>query len=375
MAGIYIHIPFCRVACHYCNFFFSTTLQLKNEVVDAILREIELTPGKRNDSIETIYFGGGTPSLLTTGQLQKVLDTLKAMFSISESAEITLEANPDDINPQIAEEWRRMGINRLSIGIQSFHDADLQWMNRAHNASQGLNSIDIIRDAGFANFSIDLIFGAPVTSMDDWKSNVSRAIHLKIPHISSYALTVEPATALDKMIRQKKRKNTDADEQARQYEYLMDAMAAAGYDHYEISNFSLPGMHSRHNSSYWKGIPYFGFGPGAHSFDGSQRKWNISSNPAYIKSINQGIIPSESEQITPVKKMNEYIMTSLRTASGIDLLHFVNSFGEEKLEQLIKGFDTSIHYGHAILNNQQFYLTREGKLFADGIAADLFFSE
>lgn len=375
MAGIYIHIPFCRVACHYCNFFFSTTLQLKNEVVDAILREIELTPGKKDEPVQTIYFGGGTPSLLSVEQLQKILVKLKEEFVISDSTEITLEANPDDVNPQIAEDWRRIGINRLSIGIQSFRDADLEWMNRAHTAAQGLDSIEIIRNAGFDNFSIDLIFGAPVTSMDDWKDNVSRAINLNIPHISTYALTVEPATALAKMIRQKKRMNTDPDEQARQYEYLMDAMAAARYDHYEISSFSLPGMHSRHNSSYWKGIPYFGFGPGAHSFDGNLRKWNISSNPAYIKSINEGIIPSESEQITPLKKMNEYIMTSLRTASGIDLLFFVNSFGEEKLEQLMKGFETSINHGHAILNNQQFYLTKKGKLFADGIAADLFFAE
>jgi oxygen-independent coproporphyrinogen III oxidase len=228
LAGIYIHIPFCRKACHYCNFFFSTTLQLKNEVVEAILKEIELTPGKREEPIETIYLGGGTPSLLTPDELKRILGKLHQEFTISDSAEITLEANPDDINLTIAAAWRSMGINRLSIGVQSFHDSDLQWMNRAHTAAQGAMSIDVIRSVGFDNFSIDLIFGAPVTSMENWKENVSRAIQMNVPHISAYALTVEPETALEKMIRQKKKMDTDPDEQARQYEFLMDAMASAG---------------------------------------------------------------------------------------------------------------------------------------------------
>ncbi len=336
------------------------------------MKEIELTPGKKENQVKTIYFGGGTPSLVQAADLGKILHVIRKQFDIDPGAEITIEANPDDITESRAEEWLKLGINRLSIGIQSFHEHDLQWMNRAHDAKQAARSIEIIRQTGFTNFSIDLIFGSPVTSMDDWTSNVAKVIELNVPHISAYALTVEPQTALDKMIRLHKKQSTDPDQQAEQYEYLMKAMARAGYEHYEISSFCLPGMYSRHNSSYWKGSVYFGFGPSAHSFDGLKRRWNVASNPAYIKSLSEGIIPFEEELITPVKKMNEYIMTALRTSSGLDLIYFKNEWGEAALEQIKKDAIVTIQQEHAIITDEKIVLTDQGKLFADGIAASLF---
>ena len=369
MAGIYLHIPFCRQACHYCNFHFSTSLQHKNDIVDALLKEM----GSRKDyihhqQIQTIYFGGGTPSLLTEDELGRILNKLHALFSIAPDAELTLEANPDDMTaPGCLTAWRQLGINRLSIGIQSFFEEDLRWMNRVHNAPQALESIRKAQDAGLDNISIDLIYGTPGLSDLNWKKNVEQAIRLDIPHLSCYALTVEPRTALDTMIRQHKKEDVDPEAQARQFLLLMDWTAAAGYEHYEISNFSLPGRRSRHNTSYWQGKPYLGLGPSAHSYDGAAtRQWNIANNSLYIK---DPISQIEKETLTPVQQLNEFIMISLRTMEGLDLSKI------PRQETLLRQAKKYIDGGKMMAKDNMLILTREGKLLADGIAAALFFEE
>lgn len=376
MAGIYIHIPFCRQACHYCNFHFATTLKNKDEMVSAIVKEIELTTYfNSNDKtvINTVYFGGGTPSILDTTDLQVILAALHKKFVIDPGAEITLEANPDDISEKKLKEWQRLGINRFSVGIQSFDEAELQWMHRAHTAAESLVCIDMIRDAGFTNFSVDLIYGSPLLSNEGWKKNVDTVIEKNIPHVSCYALTVEPKTALDKLVALKKKENVDAEKQAQQFLLLMDWMKTAGYEHYEISNFALPGMRSRHNSSYWSGEVYYGFGPAAHSFDGKNRRWNIANNTVYLLKLQQNIIPFEEELLTSVQRLNEYIMTSLRTAEGLDLGYVSEKFGKDKILLLQKECDKWTTTGKLVHKNGKLLLTAEGKLFADGIAADLFF--
>ena len=383
MPGIYIHIPFCRQACHYCNFHFSVSLQQKEEMMAALVKEISLSPslGQKTEKeiISTLYFGGGTPSILTADDLKFIFDALQKRFEFAGDIEITLEANPDDVTDEKLEEWKAIGINRLSAGIQSFLEDELKWMNRAHTAAESLICIDKIKTAGYDNFSIDLIYGSPLLSDEDWKRNVALVIEKNIPHISCYALTVEPKTALDKMILLKKKENVDAEKQARQFLLLMQWMEDAGYEHYEISNFAKPGFRSKHNSSYWSQTPegsgdvYYGFGPSAHSFDGKSRKWNIANNTLYITSLQKNIIPFEEEVLTATQQLNEYIMTSLRTMEGLNLELVSDRFGKDarlKLEAALKKWEA----GEKLqIKNQKIILTKEGKLFADGIAADLFF--
>ena len=373
MAGIYIHIPFCRQACLYCNFHFSTSLRLKNDLINALLKEITLCTVYNNDkSVETIYFGGGTPSLLQAETLNSILDALHQKFYIVADAEITLEANPDDISaPQLAA-WKSMGINRLSIGVQSFFEEDLKWMNRAHTAEQSVNSIMLAQQAGFNNLTIDLIYGSPGLSDEKWQQNVKRAVDFKIPHLSCYALTVEPKTALHSLIAKNKMQDTDPEQQARQFMQLMSWLEDAGYEHYEISNFSIPGKRSRHNTSYWLGKPYYGFGPSAHSFNGADtRSWNIANNALYVQSLSENIIPAEKECLTKVQRLNEYIMTSLRTCEGTDLGYIQNIFGEQYVQR-IRSSAQPYFNEKMIIENNALKLTQSGKLFADGIAADLF---
>jgi len=375
LPGIYIHIPFCKQACHYCNFHFSTSLQLKDQFVNALVKEIELTtpyPGEQN-AIETIYFGGGTPSILSTDDLRVIFDAINKKFIVNEDAEITLEANPDDITTEKLTAWKSIGINRLSIGIQSFQDKELAWMNRAHSAENSLTCIDNVIQSGFTNFSVDLIYGSPLLSDDDWKKNVDIIIQKNIPHISCYALTVEPKTALDKMIHQKKSAAVDPEKQAAQFLSLMKWMQQAGYEHYEISNFAKPGMRSKHNSSYWQGKYYYGFGPSAHSFDGTSRRWNIVNNALYIQSLEKNTIPFEEEILTVTQRLNEYIMTSLRTTEGIDLNFIKYSFGEKFSKELRENIDKHKLNSKFKIQNSKLTLINEGKLFADGIASDLFF--
>jgi oxygen-independent coproporphyrinogen-3 oxidase len=377
LPGIYFHIPFCRQACHYCNFHFSTSLKNKDEMLDAMINELHLlkisSPGDFEGQVDTIYFGGGTPSMLEVDEIKRFLEVTRENFNVSDAAEITLEANPDDITEEKLSGWRSIGINRFSIGIQSFVQDDLTWMNRAHDAQQALRCIEMVKDAGFSNFSVDLIFGTPGLSDEDWKKNVQAVIDLNVPHISCYALTVEPGTALQKMIGLKKKAGVDADRQASQFLLLLDWLTDAGYEHYEISNFAKPGFRSRHNSSYWQGKKYIGIGPSAHSFDGAVRRWNISNNALYCRSIEQHAIPFQEEILTDVQQLNEYIMTALRTSVGIDLDYIEKRFGAESRTNIDLGALKYIDSGKLVRDNKNIILTREGKLFADGIAADLFF--
>ena len=374
MAGISIHVPFCRKACHYCNFHFSVSLKSKNDFIAALLKEMDLQQNYlQQEVITSIYLGGGTPSLLEEEDLQQIFKRLSALFTIAPDAEITLEANPDDISPVKLQAWKAVGINRLSIGIQSFFERDLVWMNRAHNAVQARHCIVLAQEAGFGNLSIDLIYGTPVLTDEQWQENVSTAIAFNIPHLSCYALTVEPGTALQKMIIQHKKEDTDTEKQARHFLLLMDWLQQADYEHYEISNFARPGSRSRHNSSYWAGKKYLGLGPSAHSFNGSSRQWNIANNGLYIQSVEKNILPFEEEILTDTQRLNEYIMTSLRTQEGLDLNYTALTFGENARQQLQTNSSKFIATEKLQLNREALQLTKEGKLFADGIAADLFF--
>ncbi|MDR3717060.1 MAG: radical SAM family heme chaperone HemW [Puia sp.] len=378
MAGIYLHIPFCKQACHYCNFHFSTSLHRKNDFVTALLKEIELRKKYiGTESIETIYFGGGTPSLLEDTELVSVMEKLRSVFRVEDHAEITLEANPDDIREEKLESWRDSGINRLSIGVQSFFAEDLRWMNRAHDAAQALDSIRLAQEQGFSNISIDLIYGTPGLSDSRWKENVSRALSLDIPHLSCYALTVEPKTALDKMIRMKKAGMTNPDDQARQFLLLMDWLDRAGYEHYEISNFARPGKRSRHNSAYWQGKKYLGLGPSAHSYNGPSREWNASHNGQYIEAVMKGLVLAEKEELTTVQRLNEYIMISLRTKEGCELERVSEIFGVDAGAALRKKAAPYLETGNLECSGSRptLILSREGRLLADGIAAALFFEE
>ena len=372
MAGIYIHIPFCRKACHYCNFHFSVSKTLLPEMISAICKEAELRNDYTTENISTIYFGGGTPSLLTIDDLQITIEKLRILFNVNTDVEITLEANPDDITNEKLSGWKNVGINRLSIGVQSFFDNDLHWMNRAHNAQQAHKSIELAKRSGFNNITIDLIYGTPNLTDEDWLHNLETAKKLAVPHLSCYALTVEPNTALQKLIAQHKKENVDTEKQSRQFELLMQWAAENNFEHYEISNFAKPNYRSRHNSSYWQGKPYLGLGPSAHSYNGTSRQWNIANNALYIKSIKENIIPFEMETLTSTQKINEYLMTGLRTIEGVELNHLKNLSGEKLADDITNDARKFIQQNLMERKNGSLVLTQKGKLFADGIAADLF---
>lgn len=374
MAGIYIHIPFCRQACHYCNFHFSTSLQLKNDFIEALLKEIALQKNYLGyETVYTIYFGGGTPSILSVDEINLILEKIYTVHNIGPRPEITVEANPDDINPVKLQQWKEIGINRFSIGIQSFFDEDLHWMNRAHTAADAEACIEQVIRAGFSNFSVDLIYGGPTLSDEHWEQNINKLIQLNVPHISCYALTVEPKTALEKMIELKKKEAVDADKQARHFTFLINALRKAGYEHYEISNFAKRGFRSRHNSSYWQGEKYLGLGPSAHSFNGQSRQWNIANNALYIQSLKKNELNFEKEELSLQTQLNEYIMTSLRTMEGLDLNYVKEKFGSNYHDKLLTEAAGKKYESRLAVRNTHLILTDEGKLFADGIAADLFF--
>ena len=373
MAGIYIHIPFCKKACHYCDFHFSTSLTYKNELIQQLLMEIELRKEYlKGDVVDTIYFGGGTPSLLSKGELIAILDKIHNTFRVHDTIECTLEANPDDLSSDALIALNDAGINRLSIGIQSFFDEDLQYMNRSHDAAQAARCIDAARDAGIENVSIDLIFGYPLLSDDKWKQNIDTALTYEVPHLSCYAMTVEPKTALASFIKSKKTLPINHEQSASQFEYLMKALQAKGYEHYEISNYALSGKRAVHNSNYWKGIPYLGIGPSAHSFDGVSRQWNVANNMTYIKSLGEGIVPFEQEVLTETQQLNERIMTSLRTMEGFDMAYHKNKCSMEDAFAFDKTVQHFIQEGLLVVENDVIKLTQQGKLFADYVAGELF---
>lgn len=371
MAGIYIHIPFCKQACYYCNFHFSTSLRFKSELITALIKEIELQKNYCDgEIIDTIYFGGGTPSLCTTVELQNIVEAIQNHFTVASNTEITFEANPDDITEANLISWKTIGINRLSIGIQSFFEDDLQWMNRAHTSQQAIESLNLATKY-FDNISADLIYGTPLLTNKKWEENVNRMMELNIRHLSCYALTVELKTPLQKMILENKKENVDPEIQATQFLLLMQWLGKAGYEHYEISNFAKPGFRSKHNASYWQQKKYLGIGPAAHSFNGKERQWNISNNNLYIETINKEQLTFQKEVLTEVQKLNENIMTSLRTIEGLNVENLDAKYKME-LQQRSKKY---IETGKITMQNNHLILTVNGKLFADGIAADLFFSE
>jgi oxygen-independent coproporphyrinogen-3 oxidase len=375
MAGIYIHIPFCRQACHYCDFHFSVNLETKEKMVDAIIAEIEMRKNYLdNEVIHTIYFGGGSPSLLEKNHLDKIFDALHSMYQIDADAEITLEANPDDLTPEKIAALKGTPVNRLSIGIQSFYDSDLRWMNRLHTAEQAITSVKAAQQEGFNNISIDLIYGLPELTNQQWDDNLSKAFNLNIQHLSCYSLTVEPKTALASFIKKGISKNISEESAATQFEMLMARIKKEGWQHYEISNFCREGLHSRHNSSYWKGEKYLGIGPSAHSFNGSSRQWNIANNHQYLSGIEKGISPFEHEILSPVQRINEYIMTSLRTMWGLDLKKVYSGYGENYIAPLIATGNKLKENGWLNLEDDKLILTDSGKLVADRIVLELMFN-
>lgn len=373
MAGIYIHIPFCKQACYYCNFHFTVNHRQKEDFVKALLKEISLRPNYlEGEKIETIYFGGGTPSLLSGDEVKQIMDALQENFEIAQNPEVTLEANPDDLEKKKISELKTTAVNRFSIGIQSFHDEDLKYLHRAHNGQQADYSVKLAQDAGFENITIDLIYAIPNLTDAKWKSNLEKMNGLSIPHFSSYCLTVEPKTPLEKFIRDKKMPDVNDAQAARQFEMLMDFAEKNNYEHYEISNFAKAERYSRHNTSYWTGKKYLGLGPSAHSFDGKSRQWNIANTTLYIQSLEKGELNFEKETLTDSNRFNEYIMTSLRTKWGIDVNYLKTKFGSQRFEQFAKNADPFFQNHSLHLENNKITLERKGKLIADKIISELF---
>ena len=371
---IYLHIPFCKQKCSYCNFHFSTSFSLKDEMLSAIKKEIQLRHNElENKTLKSLYFGGGTPSVLSVDEIKSLIDEIQKYFSFDENIEITLESNPDDLNKNFLEELSKTEVNRLSIGTQSFYDEDLKLMNRAHNASEAESSIKRAQDFGLVNISIDLIYGSPTSNFEIWKDNLSKTIELQVPHVSSYALTVEPKTALEKWIENGKIRSPEETEQNQEFYYMKDFLKDNGFDHYEISNFGKPGFHSKHNSAYWKSEPYLGIGPSAHSYNGHlERSWNIANNPIYIKNLNQNILPIEKEILTEKDRFNEMIMIGLRTIWGVDLNKINQNFSSEVIDYLNQEIKSKIESGILKIENNYLKISEKHWFLADGIASDLF---
>ncbi len=370
MAGVYIHIPFCKQACTYCNFHFSTQLNLKEKLLAALHLEIEQKKFfLGSPSFQSIYFGGGTPSILTSVEINDLLIHLRDTFALDSDVEITLEANPDDLSITYLDQLRAVGINRLSIGIQSFYEADMTYMHRAHTPQQSIHAVQYSKQAGFDNITIDLIYGVPGSNLTQWENNLNKAFELEIQHLSCYALTVEPKTILAHQIEHKKSAAPDEHATITQFEYLMMMAPLSGFEQYEISNFATPGFRSRHNSSYWQGKPYIGIGPSAHSYDGSSRHWNISNNAQYLQALHDHQSYFETERLDDTMRYNEYILTRIRTIEGIHIddlpLPYVNHFKKQVRPLITQGYLQE--------SNQAYVLTQEGKYVADRISVELFY--
>ena len=371
MAGIYIHIPFCKQACHYCDFHFSISLKKKDEMIFALIQELNLRKNEINEPVETIYFGGGTPSILTNEEINLLIDTVYSLFDVIENPEITLEANPDDLSLERIQELSKSKINRLSIGIQSFYNEDLQMMNRAHNADEAWNCL-VEATKYFNNISVDLIYGIPGMTINRWKSNVQKVLDLDIPHISTYALTVEPKTALASLIKKGTIATPDDGAAHEHFLALVSILENNGFVHYELSNFGKPNFFSKNNSAYWLGKKYVGIGPSAHSFNGTNRSWNIANNSLYMQSIQKNELPNETEVLSLKDRYNEYVMTGLRTIWGVSLEKITTDFGSEYLEYLLKNAQPFLQKHQLQLENNVLKTTIKGKFFCDGIASELF---
>ncbi len=374
MAGIYIHIPFCRQKCYYCNFYVLASNKFKDKYTEALLREMELRKDYlENERVDTIYFGGGTPSSLPVKEIVLILERIHKLFDVNPEAEMTLEANPEDLTPEYLETLKQnTPVNRFSIGIQSFFDDDLEYLHRNHDGAKARLVLENAKKAGFNNLNMDLIYGIPTLTEEKWRKNLEIFFGYEIPHLSSYALTVEPKTTLEVLINHNKRKNTDEYQQANHFEILLEETRNHGYVHYEISNFALPGNYSKHNSIYWLGGNYLGLGPSAHSFNGTSRQWNVKNMKQYTESDTVDKIVLEKEILTPEQRYNEYVMTSLRTQWGCDIEHIRNGLGEKYVTYFLKQVQKPIQNEFIIQKGNIFLITDKGKFLADGIASDLF---
>ncbi len=376
MAGIYLHIPWCRKVCIYCDFHFSVSMRNKNELLECMMREIDLQKEYlEGENISSIYIGGGTPSVLSVIEIQRILNKISTCFSINSGTEITLEANPDDLSKAYLKDLLNTGINRLSIGVQSFFDDDLSWMNRRHNSEQSVNCIDDSRNAGFTNIGIDLIYGIPGMDNNKWKRNLEIAFKNRINHLSAYHLTLEEKTVYFHKISKGLMEAPDELTGMEQFETLIEIAESNGYIHYEISNFGLPGYFSKHNTSYWQQKPYLGIGPSANSFNGRSRQWNVRNNSLYIKKLTHGIIPFESEDLDIETCYNEYILTSLRTCWGVDLKVIEERFGTGYKDYFLMEANNLLDKGKLLLTDNKITLGKSGKFFADGIISQLFMTE
>ncbi len=375
MAGIYIHIPFCKQKCHYCNFYSTVSLKYRNEFYNALIKEIKSRIDYLGtEEVNTIYFGGGTPSMLSTEDLSNIINALYSTYNVSKDVEITLEANPDDLTKdQIYDIKNHTPINRLSIGIQSFFDDDLVYLNRVHNSVQAQKSIETALIAGFDNMTIDLIYGIPTLTDKKWKENLVRFFEYGIPHLSSYSLTVEEKTALDVLIKKQKLENINEEQSINHFNILLEETEKKNFVHYEISNFALEGYYSKHNSIYWLGGHYMGLGPSAHSYNGIARQWNVMSVKRYCEEANPINIIEEKEVLTTDQMYNEYLLTSLRTSWGCDIEHITNVFGNKYKTHFLKNIDQVIKENKVMCKGNIYTLTSMGKIFADGISSSLFY--
>jgi len=374
MAGIYIHIPFCKQKCHYCNFYTTVSKKYRDVFVDALLKELELRKYYLTDKIiNTVYFGGGTPSMLSASEIQRIILKISELFDLNKNAEITLEANPDNLSEQKLKQLKNeTQINRLSIGVQSFDNEDLNYLNRVHDAGQARKSIDHALKASFNNITIDLIYGIPTLTEKRWKKNLEIFFSYGLPHLSSYALTVEPKTVLNTLIDKNKMQAVNEDQTVRHFEILLNETEKHQYTHYEISNFAKEGFYSKHNSIYWLGEHYLGVGPSAHSFNGKSRQWNVANMKQYVEFAKEGTTMLEKEVLTKDQQFNEYVMTSIRTSWGCDMEHVYNVFGKNYVHYLRLHLLAFIEKKQVEKRDNIFYLTKKGKLHADGIAAALF---
>jgi oxygen-independent coproporphyrinogen-3 oxidase len=374
MAGIYIHIPFCKQKCHYCNFYTVISQKYRDGFISAILKELEQRKNYLNDKhINTVYFGGGTPSMLSVSEIGLIINKIDMLFMLNKDAEITLEANPDDLDQnKLMELKNETRINRLSIGVQSFNDDDLQYLNRVHTGTQALKSIEIALSEGFHNMTIDLIYGIPTLTDQQWLNNLDTFFQFDLPHLSSYALTVEPKTVLNTLIEKRKMQAISEDQTVRHFEILLEQIEKQQYTHYEISNFAKEGYYSKHNSIYWLGGHYLGIGPSAHSFNGVSRQWNVANMKQYVEFEKTGTTVLEKEVLSKEQQFNEYVMTSIRTSWGCDTVHIQNVFGDAFISNLTSLISRFIDDGRVEKKGPIYYLTNKGKLHADGIAADLF---
>ncbi len=374
MSGIYIHIPFCKQACTYCDFHFSTSLQQKESLVKSILLEMDLRHSYLQDKkIETIYFGGGTPSLLSEKETFLIMEKIYKTYSVSKDAEISFECNPDDLSDEKLKELKRLEVNRLSIGLQSFDNEELIWMNRAHNAKESEASVKRAQDRGFDNITIDLIYGSKFSNITNWKKTLDKAIALDVNHISSYNLTIEEKTKLGHDFKIKKEVAIDDEKSSEMFLEMIDRLEKNKFIHYEISNFGKEGFFSEHNSNYWKGKHYIGYGPSAHSFDGSSRQWNVSNNSLYIKQVSEKKEAYfEKEILTEKERFNEYVLTSMRTIWGIDLNYLKSNFNSDFVKSFLNQVETYIKQESVLVKGSVYTLTEKGKLLADKIASELF---